>query len=304
MSFNLILTLEKSLTKIQTKSPRTGEEVIKYFACGGENRFFYLKLDPTSPCYDPYKLVIFSESAPQPPAPPPSKEFYTISAFGVVRHFPDGTTESSSLVAWQREATLFRGLKMLPFFGRFSLLKAIRRWKRVTALIRQEKVREFLQENLLLQVSAVIPSVMNLLSTPVLSGPVLPATPQLSLPMAPEAGRRGALPSQSRSPALHRVRGRQDPRVQETRAERSEAALRAGLRAAGATVLLAATGALLLRAEHRAGGREGRGLQGSSTQHSVPRAAQADAAESPRAHGGQAHSQALLFPRLLPALST
>ena len=144
--------IEKDVTRQQTSSPKTSDDVIKYFACGGENRFFYLKSDHTSKQYEPYQLVVHNDCQR---LNTPNSEMYIMSAFGIIRNFSDGYTESSSLVTWQREATLFRALKTIPFFRIFPLLKVLRRWKKVTDRRRHDRVREYILSHLILQVSSM-----------------------------------------------------------------------------------------------------------------------------------------------------
>ena len=132
--------------------PKTGEEVINYFACGGRNRFFYLRHDSTSLCYNPYKLLVHGESQLQNSILTTCHELYIMSAFGIIRKGSERLTESTSLVSWQREATIFRGLKTIPLFRMFMLLKIIRRWKNIADCQRHEKVRLFLLDNLVQQV--------------------------------------------------------------------------------------------------------------------------------------------------------
>ena len=190
--YSASLLIEKDVTRQQTNSPNTGDDVMKYFARGGENRFFYLKSDLTSKQYEPYQLVIHNDSQR---LNTPSSEMYIMSAFGIVRNFSDGYTESSSLVTWQREATLFRALRTIPFFRLFPLLKVLRRWKRVTDRKRHDKVREYLLSHLILQVSSIkrLFSSMTLLPLdPLLFTPAL-----LHLPMESSSARAAITPGDS-----------------------------------------------------------------------------------------------------------
>ena len=106
--------------------------------------------DPSSLCYDPYKII--NDHQQQHSTVPINKEVYIVSAFGIVRNISNGFTESTSLISWQREVTIFKGLRTIPFFRMFVLLKVIRRWKSVADRQRHDRVRVFLLENLIQQV--------------------------------------------------------------------------------------------------------------------------------------------------------
>lgn len=164
---------------------------MKYFIHGGENRFFYLKSDPTSLQYEPYQLVVHNDGQY---LNTPNSEMYIMSAFGIIRNFSDGYTESSSLVTWQREATLFRALRIIPFFRMFPLLKVLRKWKKVADRRRHDRVREYLLGHLILQVSSIKLVLTDELLPP---DPLLPTPALLHLSMGSSSARTATTPGDS-----------------------------------------------------------------------------------------------------------
>ena len=144
-----VIFLESPSEKLQTS---TWDEVIYYFVRGGKNRFFYLFHDPTSLYYDPYNLIQVKDNQQQHSIVPNSDGVHIISAYGIFRNISSNYTEFQSLVSWQRDATIFRGLKAISFFRMFVLLKLIRKWKNVTDRRRHNRIRLFLKENLIQQV--------------------------------------------------------------------------------------------------------------------------------------------------------
>jgi hypothetical protein len=110
------------------KGVKTGEDAVNYFAAnqlhGKNNLFMYCNLrKQNSELYDPYDLVVCEANAIDP-------EYFIISTSGVCHIRSDGGGNTvTPLHTWASEARLFRMLKQMTFYKKFTMVKAWVTWK-------------------------------------------------------------------------------------------------------------------------------------------------------------------------------
>lgn len=102
---------------------RDAYQTIEAFASGklkSESESIYLNYaNPWR--QNPYKLTVVAKTKADP-------EHFIISKFGILRVYPDGTSDLQSFAEWLREASLFQILRQIPFLKHYRLKKAFRQW--------------------------------------------------------------------------------------------------------------------------------------------------------------------------------
>lgn len=100
-------------------------EVIEAFASGKlktESESVYLNYTNRDK-WNPYDLTIVSKTKV-------NSEHFVISKFGILRVYPDETSDFQSFADWLREATLYVLLRKIPFLKYYLIKKAFRQWYR------------------------------------------------------------------------------------------------------------------------------------------------------------------------------
>ena len=100
-------------------------DVIEAFASGqlkSESESVYFNYTNRSK-WNPYDLTIVSKTKVNP-------EHFVISKFGVLRVYPNETSDFQSFADWLREAGLYTILRKIPFLKHYLVKKAFRQWYR------------------------------------------------------------------------------------------------------------------------------------------------------------------------------
>ena len=118
-----VKTVEDGLSVSPTDKMRNAFDVIEAFATGqlkSESESIYLNYT-NSDRWDPYSLTIVPKTKVQP-------EHFVISKFGILRVYPDETSDFQSFADWLREAALYKMLRKIPFLKKYLIQNAFKQW--------------------------------------------------------------------------------------------------------------------------------------------------------------------------------
>lgn len=108
-----------------SSSLKNAYDVIEAFASGqlkSESESVYLNYTNRDK-WNPYDLTIVSKTKV-------NSEHFVISKFGVLRVFPDETSDFQSFADWLREASLYTLLRKIPFLKHYLAKRVFRQWYR------------------------------------------------------------------------------------------------------------------------------------------------------------------------------
>lgn len=142
-------TADTLFPKKQIRSPRKSVEaeaalglsmknmydIINAFGTGelkSESESIYLNYT-NSDKWNPYDLTVVSKTKVDP-------EHFVISKFGILRVYPDQTSDFQSFADWLREAGLYKLLRKISFLKNYLIQRAFRQWYNNARFIRFSQV--------------------------------------------------------------------------------------------------------------------------------------------------------------------
>lgn len=139
------LVTARQTTELDKKSINFNEDELTYFSKrkdGRGHRFLYMiyDVDPDNPSFSPYRLkkVPFAEK---------TKEYFVMSATGMMKVFSDGTTETIPLERWAIEQSNYEYVKKSRFFALYRFWKNFGIWKRVINTSRYSDILQTISDH-------------------------------------------------------------------------------------------------------------------------------------------------------------
>ncbi|XP_033062486.1 dynein heavy chain domain-containing protein 1 isoform X2 [Trachypithecus francoisi] len=140
-------TLQKSSTGFSPETSFLGSQVmttLKTERYLKKIHFLYLNVAP-SRYFRPYSLMVVPPDKVNP-------EHYIFSPFGILHVHPVEGSETMTLGTWHHHCVLWQQLQFIPFFKYYLLRKSFTCWKKNVRLQGLHRLRNFLENHLLLAV--------------------------------------------------------------------------------------------------------------------------------------------------------